>query len=188
MKQNYTSSLKKILFVLFSIMLSTFLIFFVTYLFRWSGHDFTSDGIHYSINEDGKSVSVESCMWHYYGDVVIPSTVVHEDKTYRVTCIGEDAFYACSITSIDLPESLTSIGEDAFFLCSDLTTFICRAEDLSVYQTYNSFHRVPLHKATLYVPASVLKYCKEEFYWRLFRRKLPLEDYETGIDTPSSSQ
>ena len=187
MKQNYTSFLKEILFVLFWPMFYTFFVF-VSYLPRWSGHDFTSDGIHYSINEDGKSVSVESCMWHYSGDVVIPSTVVHEDKTYRVTSIGYEAFYGCSfLTSIDLPESLTSIERNAFCL-SGFTTFICRSEEVSVYQTFINLRNVPQYKATLYVPASVIKYCKEQNDWRQFSTILPLEDYETGTGAPSSSQ
>lgn len=193
MKQNYTSSLRRTLSEVCNIMCVPLLLLFPVFLSNihlWADYDFISDDIHYSINADNKSVSVVSRFWKYSGDVVIPSTVVHEDKTYIVTCIGEDAFYACSITSIDLPESLTSIEKGAFFMCSDLTTFICRSEDLSVYQTYNNFRRVPQYKATLYVPASVLKYCKEKFNWSWtsFRNILPLEDYETGTDAPASSQ
>lgn len=192
-KQNYTSSLRRTLSEVCSIMLAPLTLLFALFMPNigsWADYDFISDDIHYSINADNKSVSVVSRIWKYSGDVVIPSTVVHEDKTYRVTGIGEDAFYACSITSIDLPESLTSIEKGAFFRCSDLTTFICRSEDLSVYQTNGTrfFFRVPLCDATLYVPESVLKYCKEKYDWRDFRNKLPLEDYETGTDAPASSQ
>lgn len=193
MKQNYTSSLRRKFSEVCNIMCAPLLLlfpFFLTYISVPADYDFISDGIHYSINADSKSVSVVYRFWKYSGDVVIPSTVVHEDKTYRVTGIGEEAFYACSITSIDLPESLTSIEKGAFFRCSDLTTFICRSEDLSVYQTNGTrfFFRVPLCDATLYVPESVLKYCKEKYDWRDFRNKLPLEDYETGTDAPASSQ
>ena len=51
----------------------------------------------------------------YRGEVVIPSTVKYENRTYHVTRIGDYAFYNCSITSITIPEGVTSIGDEAFF-------------------------------------------------------------------------
>ncbi len=57
------------------------------------------------------------------GDIVIPSSVSHEGKTYSVTSIGSVAFYGCSgLTSITIPNSVTSIGNDAFYRCSGLTS------------------------------------------------------------------
>lgn len=57
----------------------------------------------------------------YKGYIEIPETVTYQGKTYRVTSIGEDAFYYCSdLTSIVLPESVTSIGHRAFCGCSSL--------------------------------------------------------------------
>lgn len=49
------------------------------------------------------------------GDLVIPESVTHEGKTYRVTTIGDHAFRGCSgVTSITIPKSVTSIGGYAF--------------------------------------------------------------------------
>ena len=60
---------------------------------------------------------------HVSGDVVIPSSVEHNNVTYSVTSIGDSAFYGCSgLTSVSIPNSVTSIGAIAFSNCSGLTS------------------------------------------------------------------
>lgn len=54
-------------------------------------------------------------------NVVIPSTVAYDGKTYTVTSIGEWAFVDCSsLTSINIPNNVTSIENLAFPICSGL--------------------------------------------------------------------
>ena len=51
----------------------------------------------------------------YEGDIIVPETVVFEEKSYRVTSIGEKAFArSYSLKSVAIPDSVTSIGEMAF--------------------------------------------------------------------------
>ena len=95
-----------------------------------SAHDFEVNGIYYSINSDGTSVSVtykgssySSYSNEYSGAVTIPATVTYSGKTYSVTSIGDAAFCRCSgLTSVVIPNSVTYIGDDAFQDCSGLTS------------------------------------------------------------------
>ena len=84
--------------------------------------DFEVDGIAYNILSDTE-VEVTKKDNRYEGQVVIPSTVVYEGKTYSVKSIGNNAFERCSsLTSIEIPNSVTSIGHGAFDECSSLTS------------------------------------------------------------------
>lgn len=88
-----------------------------------------NNGICYDKNTDGESVTVTyqnlsqygEGYSNYTGDVVIPSSVTHNGKTYSVTTIGAQAFNGSSaLTSIAIPNSIKSIGFGAFSGCSGL--------------------------------------------------------------------
>ncbi|MGM9832747.1 MAG: leucine-rich repeat domain-containing protein [Candidatus Limisoma sp.] len=90
-------------------------------------YDFDVDGIYYNINPDGETVSVTYKGFDidsYSGDVVIPSKVPYNGKTYTVTEIGEQAFERNSLNSVIIPNSVTKICERAFCDCNDLTLVI----------------------------------------------------------------
>ena len=82
------------------------------------------------------------------GRVMVPNTIKHKAGRYKVTEIGDRAFYLChnlqniniptSIVSIgneafedcyklddiDLPDSIQKIGEEAFFCCKELKSIV----------------------------------------------------------------
>lgn len=54
------------------------------------------------------------------GDIVIPSNVMINGKSYIVTTIADEGFQSSKITSINLPPTLEVIGSSAFFRCLEL--------------------------------------------------------------------
>ncbi len=92
-------------------------------------HDFEVGVIYYNIlGGDSVAVTYRGDSYddydnEYRGSVTIPETISYNNTTYRITSIGDDAFYRCSdLTSITIPNSVTSIGESAFSGCSRLTS------------------------------------------------------------------
>ena len=75
--------------------------------------DFTVNGLTYKVtNMD--SVTVVSYNTLYGKDVRIPSTIIYGQTTYKVTAVGDGAFYAKPIKSISIPASVEILGEQAF--------------------------------------------------------------------------
>lgn len=94
-----------------------------------SAYDFQVGGIYYNITSAEDMTVAVTCVdinedgsvGSYYGDVVIPSSVVYGGNTYSVTGIGDYAFYGCSeLTSITIPESITYFGFYVFTNCESL--------------------------------------------------------------------
>ena len=89
-------------------------------------YPYQGKNLKYTVNADGNGTTVSVAAQGVdaiSGDVVIPETFEHDEKTYTVTSIGEHAFYECSLlTSIEIPEGVKTIGEGAFGHCSMLTS------------------------------------------------------------------
>ena len=83
----------------------------------------TIDGIKYDVITKAKQATVIRGETKYSGSIVIPSEITHNNVTYSVTSIGNEAFYECKgLTSIEIPNSVTSIGNEAFWGCRGLTS------------------------------------------------------------------
>lgn len=96
------------------------LLFVIT--LRAEAFDFRIDGISYDITS-ATTCKVVSDEHIYKGVVSIPSEVSFNSVTYKVTAIGNQAFFNCEeLTDISLPKSLETIEADAFSNCIALTS------------------------------------------------------------------
>ena len=77
------------------------------------------NGKNYELDADTKEASfIAKSSGKYSGDVFIPESVEFKGITYRVTSIGQNAFYKCyGLTSVTIPNSVVIIGQDAFSDC-----------------------------------------------------------------------
>lgn len=88
----------------------------------------------------GKFIGAYENIVSYQGDVVIPAEVTIENKTLKVTAIGEMAFYYCYyLTSITIPNSVTSIGEGTFHWCTGLISVVIPNSVTSIHSS--AFYR-----------------------------------------------
>ncbi len=94
-------------------------------------NEFEANGISYEvIDTNANTIAVTSkedvagvYENSYLGEVVIPSSVIFDGKTYSVTEIADSAFYLCDeLTSVSIPNSVITIGRNAFMGCSGLTS------------------------------------------------------------------
>lgn len=78
---------------------------------------------------------VVSSPWVYRGDISIPEKFVHNNKTYKVTCIGEEAFaeaggwesyygHISLVSSVEMPSSIDTIRDKAFRECNNMNTIV----------------------------------------------------------------
>lgn len=87
-----------------------------------SAADFVSNGIAFNIVGDNKAevTSLESDA-AYEGCIEIPASVNHDNLTFDVVAIGDNAFKGCeALNAVILPESVVTIGSGAFADCSSL--------------------------------------------------------------------
>jgi len=76
-------------------------------------------------------------------NLVIPAVFEQDGIWYRVTSIGENAFYRCkALTNITIPSSVTNIGEYAFYTCSGLQTITIPGSVINIETGafYNCWH------------------------------------------------
>ena len=90
-------------------------------------YHFVVDGIYYTKTSATEvEVTYKSMAGNadtYVGHIVVPETVTKAGVTYRVTAIGQMAFYtSANLISVTLPEGIEKIGQVAFAICPKLTT------------------------------------------------------------------
>ena len=126
---------------------TTFLIFMALLLVHPTAKAVVIDGINYELISEAKGAEVISSSEVYAGDVLIPSSVTYEGVEYRVTSIGERAFYRSCVTSVTIPSTVTSMKENAFRECYYLASV--KISDLAAWCSikFAGFYSNPLYNA-----------------------------------------
>jgi len=76
----------------------------------------------YKVTKEGKEVAYVKPDKNSYSSVIIPSTIIHDGVTYKVTAIAKNAFKNNKkIKSITIGNNVTAIGDNAFYKCTALT-------------------------------------------------------------------
>ena len=108
-----------------------------------SAYDVEVDRLYYNLNETEKTAEVtykELEKASYSGSIEIPSSIVIKEVEYKISSIGDKAFFECSgLTSITIPNSVTRIGDYTFYSCSGLTSITIPNSVTSIgdYAFYN---------------------------------------------------
>lgn len=88
--------------------------------------------LYYNLNSDGtatvtypnESAPSQTNPSSYKGDITIPATVDYGGQTYKVTAVGDSAFFYSTITSITFSEGLNTIGNNSFARCKSIKTVV----------------------------------------------------------------
>ena len=105
------------------------------------------DGIYYYFYPETKTATVtynENYMNsnnpnYNQSEIIIPGTVICNDSEYKVTSIGNRAFYNCTeITSISIGENINSIENYAFEGCTKLTSVYWNAINCKDFSSENT--------------------------------------------------
>ena len=123
----------------------------------------------YTVNEDGKTVSVAEQGWNVVsGDVGIPEMVSYDSKDYAVTDIGESAFEWCrALTKITIPDSVINIKNKAFYDCNKLESVAVSQNSkltnigIEAFRGCSSLKTVDLPKSVTAIGDRAFYNCKE---------------------------
>lgn len=141
--------------------------------FCFGNSRFAKDGIYYSINSDGISVTVthRSTSYNSYTDnVAIPREVYYYGKKYKVTGIGKYAFAYCEhLKSVRIPEDVNVIGDMAFYGSTELTKVVCMAKNVPETGVCAFGEEIP-KQAVLYVPSPLVELYKGTEGWVNFQK------------------
>ena len=170
-----------------------------------SAYDIKVDDIFYNVDITAMTAEVTHgnlSYERYSGNIVIPSSVVYNNRELTVTSIGESAFEECkNLESAYIPNSVLYLGNRAFYNCEKLTSIHLPADitvipeevfsgckkltDIAIPDNVveigkDSFHGCSSIKK-LRIPSSVKTLGSRCFFWTSDLASLTFEDCEEPI-------
>ena len=111
--------------------------------------------------------------------------------TYRVTAIGDWAFYNCSgITSVEIPGSVMDLGKMAFAYCTSLKEVIIKDATEALNYKYDQTNLGYFFKDSpieyMYIGRD-LENCPFDYYYGQWRKTLKTVVFGSGVTTISNS-
>lgn len=115
-------------------------------------------------NEDIEKISIPTTIkiidqWAFFGCENLTNLSIAEG----VQEIGKNAFKACNIESLVLPESLTKVGEEAFCANSKMKTAIIKGRtefEKGTFSACRYLETVEFHNAISVLPDSMFHDCQ----------------------------
>ncbi len=157
-------------------------------------YDFMVNGLCYSINSDGTSVTVtyqNSSSPRYTdlsGAITIPAQVTYGSNTYTVNRIGDTAFAGCTaLTSVTMPNTITIIDDYAFATCSGLTGLLTIPNKVTTIGNRAFHYCSGLTQLTIPSSVKAIKYMAFNFCTNLKRVNITDLAAWCNIDFESSS-
>ena len=111
--------------------------------------------------------------------------------TYRVTAIGDWAFYNCSgITSVEIPSSVMNLGKMAFAYCTSLKEVIIKDATEALNYKFDQTNLGYFFKDSpieyMYIGRD-LENCPFDYYYGQWRKTLKTVVFGSGVTTISNS-
>ena len=107
---------------------------------------------------------------------VIPANFGFIADDYSLGTIGEEAFYGCTFSSINLPKGVVKIEDNAFVACNSLTDVYCESETpFQMGSTTNRPFNFKEGNITLHVPASAIGAYKATSFFNFFKAIVDLD-------------
>ena len=145
-----------------------------------NAYDFEVDGFYYNIiSMEDLTVEVTKGDIEYSGDIVIPSNVTIQSRTFTVTSIEKYVFYNNRlVNSVVIPNSITVIKEDTFCQAYNLTSVTIgnSVVEIGEYAFFNCSSLL-----SIVIPNSVMKIGNEAFVGCSSLKDIQIEDGEETL-------
>ena len=147
------------------------------------GYEFYAKRYRYKVVEENSELAIVKSGGGYYNDIVIPESIVFNSIPFKVTTIGEEAFWGSNdITSITIPQSVTKIESMAIWSCNNLKTITCEGTTppRSVGNDSPFSSNMYSMDIIIRVPQNCIEIYRDAEIWGKFRKIVEIGNFDTN--------